>query len=103
MQAGSGLLIIESTAISKEGMISKKDLSLRNEKNFKEFKSLFNYLKKISNTKIGINYHTLEERVLQNYHGKNQIIHFLQKMDGKLLRPVKLNVINIGLILERPL
>ncbi len=54
MQAGSGLLIIESTAISKEGMISKKDLSLRNEKNFKEFKSLFNYLKKISNTKIGI-------------------------------------------------
>ena len=37
MQAGSGLLIIESTAISKEGMISKKDLSLRNEKNFKEF------------------------------------------------------------------
>ena len=54
MQAGSGLLMIESTAVSKEGMISKKDLSLRNQKNFIEFKRLFKYLKKISNTKIGI-------------------------------------------------
>lgn len=54
MQAGSGLLIIESTAISKEGMISKKDLSLYNKKNFTEFKKLFDYLRKISDTKIGI-------------------------------------------------
>ena len=46
MQAGSGLLMIESTAVSKEGMISKKDLSLRNQKNFIEFKRLFKYLKK---------------------------------------------------------
>ena len=54
MQAGSGLLMIESTAVSKAGMISKKDLTLRNQKNFREFKILFNHLKKISNTKIGI-------------------------------------------------
>ncbi len=54
MQAGSGLLMIESTAVSKEGMISKKDLSLRNQRNFIEFKRLFKYLKKISSTKIGI-------------------------------------------------
>lgn len=54
MQAGSGLLMIESTAVSKEGMISKKDLSLRNQRNFIEFKRLINYLKKISSTKIGI-------------------------------------------------
>ena len=47
MQAGSGLLMIESTAVSKEGMISKKDLSLRNQRNFIEFKRLFKYLKKI--------------------------------------------------------
>ena len=54
MQAGSGLLIIESTAISKEGMISKKDLSLCNKKNFIEFKKLIEYLRKISDTKIGV-------------------------------------------------
>jgi len=54
MQAGSGLLIIESTAVSKEGMISKKDLSLYNKKNFTEFKKLFNHLRNISDTKIGI-------------------------------------------------
>ena len=54
MQAGSGLLMIESTAVSKEGMISKKDLSLRNQRNFIEFRRLINCLKKISSTKIGI-------------------------------------------------
>jgi len=54
MQAGSGLLIIESTAVSKEGMISNKDLSLRNKRNLNEFKKLFSHLKSISNTKIGI-------------------------------------------------
>jgi 2,4-dienoyl-CoA reductase-like NADH-dependent reductase (Old Yellow Enzyme family) len=54
MQAGSGLLIIESTAISKEGMISKNDLSLYNKKNFTELKKLYNYLRNISDTKIGI-------------------------------------------------
>ena len=46
MQAGSGLLIIESTAVSKEGMISKKDLSLCNKKNFLEFKKLFRLFEK---------------------------------------------------------
>ena len=54
MQSGSGLLIIESTAVSKKGMISKKDLSLCSKKNFIEFKKLFKFLKKISKTKIGI-------------------------------------------------
>mgnify|MGYP001170732843 CR=1 FL=1 len=54
MQAGSGLLMIESTAVSKEGMISKKDLALKDKKNFIAFKNLFNHLKKISETKIGI-------------------------------------------------
>ena len=54
MQAGSGLLIIESTAISKEGMISKNDLSLYSKKNFTELKKLYNYLRNISDTKIGI-------------------------------------------------
>ena len=103
MQAGSGLLIIESTAISKEGMISKKDLSLRNEKNFKEFKSLFNYLKKISNTKIGIQLSHSGRKGSSELPWKKSNYPLLQKMDGKLLRPVKLNVINIGLILERPL
>ena len=54
MKAGAGLLMIESTAVSKEGMISKKDLSLRNHKNFLEFKKLIKFLKRISKTKIGI-------------------------------------------------
>ena len=39
MQAGSGLLIIESTSVSKEGMISNKDLSLCNKKNFLNLKN----------------------------------------------------------------
>ncbi len=54
MKAGAGLLLIESTAVSKNGRISKKDLTLCNNSNFKNFKKLINYLKKISNTKIGI-------------------------------------------------
>jgi len=54
MKAGAGLLMIESTATSKIGMISQKDLSLRNQENFLNFKKLVKYLKKISNTRIGI-------------------------------------------------
>ena len=38
----------------KEGMISLKDLSLTNQKNYKEFKKLIKYLRSISDTKIGI-------------------------------------------------
>ena len=54
MEAGCGLLILESTAVSKKGMISKNDLSLINKKNYIKFKKLINYLRTISDTKIGI-------------------------------------------------
>ena len=67
MEAGAGLLILESTAISKRGMISLKDLSLTNQKNYKEFKKLIKYLRSISDTKIGIQFLTFIEKVHQNY------------------------------------
>ena len=54
MEAGAGMLILESTAVSKKGMISLNDLSLINKKNFLKLNKLFKYLKTISNTKIGI-------------------------------------------------
>lgn len=52
MQAGAGMMMIESTAVSKSGMITERDLVLNN--NFAEFKKLIKNLKKISNTKIGL-------------------------------------------------
>ena len=54
MKLGAGLMIIESTAVSKNGRISKNDLTLENKKNFTELKKLTRFLKKISSTKIGI-------------------------------------------------
>ena len=54
MKLGAGLMIIESTAVSKRGKISKNDLTLENKKNFIEFKKLTHFLRKISSTKIGI-------------------------------------------------
>ncbi len=54
MKLGAGLMIIESTAVSKRGKISKNDLTLENKKNFTEFKKLIHFLRKISSTKIGI-------------------------------------------------
>ena len=36
MQAGAGMMMIESTAVSKSGMITERDLVLNN--NFAEFK-----------------------------------------------------------------
>ena len=54
MEAGAGLLVLESTAVSKKGKISIKDLSLSSKKNYTELKKLINYLRTISDTKIGI-------------------------------------------------
>ena len=54
MQVGAGIMMIESTAVSKSGMITEKDLALKNKNNFKKFRDLIKSLKKISNTKIGL-------------------------------------------------
>lgn len=54
MDAGAGLLLLESTSVSKQGMISKNDLSLCNHNNYKNLKKLYNFLKKRSKTKIGL-------------------------------------------------
>lgn len=54
VNSGAGLVMIESTAVSKNGMISNKDLTLSNKKNEKEFKKLVKFLKKNSNTKLGL-------------------------------------------------
>ena len=54
MLSGSSIVIIESTAVSKNGMISKKDLCIENEYQKKKLKNLVNHLKKIKNIPIGI-------------------------------------------------
>ena len=53
-QSGAGLLMLESTAVSMEGRISKKDLTLFNNNNFKEFSKLRKHLKSISDIPVGI-------------------------------------------------
>jgi len=51
---GAGLLMIESTAVSRLGRITKKDLQLTNYSQQKSFSKLLNNIKKKSDTKIGI-------------------------------------------------
>ena len=53
-QSGAGLLMLESTAVSKQGRITKKDLSIINDKNQQSLKKLISYLKSISNIAIGL-------------------------------------------------
>mgnify|MGYP003695107007 FL=1 len=52
--SGAGLLMLESTAVSKNGRISNKDLCIETEEQKNEFKKLVSNLKKINNTPIGI-------------------------------------------------
>ncbi len=52
--SGAGMLILESTAVSKEGMITAKDLRLDSEKNKKEFKKILKFIKSISSMPLGI-------------------------------------------------
>jgi len=52
--SGAGLLMIESTAVSKNGRISMKDLCIETSKQKNEFKKLIDYLKKIDDLPIGI-------------------------------------------------
>ncbi len=52
--SGAGMLILESTAISKEGMITSKDLRLESDNNKKEFKKILKFIRSISNIPIGI-------------------------------------------------
>ena len=52
--SGASTLMLESTAVSSEGRISTKDLTLKNKVNEKKFKKIINLLKKFSDIKIGI-------------------------------------------------
>ncbi len=52
--SGAGLVMIESTAISKNGKISSKDLCLSNKTQEKNLKKLKIFLNEISDTPIGI-------------------------------------------------
>ena len=50
--SGASMLIIESTAVSNIGRITKKDLSLHNNLQERNFKKLINFLKSIKNIPI---------------------------------------------------
>ena len=52
--SGAGMLMIESTAVNKTGMITHKDLALHNKTQEKSFRELLSYLNKISDIPIGI-------------------------------------------------
>jgi len=52
--SGAGLVMFESTAVTKNGRISNKDLCIETKKQKNEFKKLTHYLKKINKTPIGI-------------------------------------------------
>lgn len=52
--SGAGMLMVESTSVSKEGMITYKDLALYNHSQEKNFLNIFKYIKKLSNIPVGI-------------------------------------------------
>ena len=52
--SNAGLLMIESTAISKNGRITEKDLCLYTDTHQKNLKKLINEIKKFSDIKLGI-------------------------------------------------
>lgn len=52
IETGAGSLVVESTAVSSEGRITKKDLCLFNKYHLKEHKKLIRYLKSIKNIPI---------------------------------------------------
>lgn len=54
MLSGAGLLVLESTAVTKAGRITKKDLCIETKEQRNEFKKLVSHLKKINNKPIGI-------------------------------------------------
>lgn len=53
-QSGAGLLMLESTAINKQGRITTKDLSILNKKNENSLKQLVSYLNSVSDIAIGL-------------------------------------------------
>jgi len=53
-KTGASLLMLESTAVSKEAKISKKDLCIGNEENKKNLRKLIKFLRKQSKIKLGI-------------------------------------------------
>jgi 2,4-dienoyl-CoA reductase-like NADH-dependent reductase (Old Yellow Enzyme family) len=52
--SGAGMLTLESTAVSSDGRITTKDLSLASVDNLKTMQKLFSFLKSIRNMPIGI-------------------------------------------------
>ena len=54
VKSGASMVILESTAVNKEGRITKNDLCLYNEEHKKSFKKLILFLKSIKNIPIFI-------------------------------------------------
>lgn len=54
VRTGAGLLMLESTAVNKNGKITHSDLCLNNSKQEKKLKALISKLKKINHIPIGI-------------------------------------------------
>ena len=52
VESGAGSLTVESTAVSKQGRITRKDLCIYNQKHMRSHKKLLKYLKNIRNIPI---------------------------------------------------
>ena len=52
--SGAGMIMIEATAVSDQGRITLKDLTLKNEENENSFKKLINYIKSLSDVPLGL-------------------------------------------------
>ena len=67
MQVGAGMMMIESTAVSKSGMITEK-ICTKNNNNFKKFRDLIRSLKKYK-YKIGLQISHAGRKDLRKFHG----------------------------------
>ena len=73
----AGLVILESTAVSKEGRITKKDLILSNNIEAKKMSRLIKFIKKDSSSKFGIQI---------SHSGRKGSVNFNLHLGGNLYR-----------------
>ena len=95
IDSGASILVLESTAVSREGRITVKDLCLYNNEQKESFKKLIKFLKSIKNIPIFIQLSHSGKKDLPKYHGLN-LISLYTKINGKQYRLLQLKKTKIG-------
>ena len=96
IETGAGSLVIESTAISREGRITNKDLCLFNKKQMKEHSKLLDYLKKINNIPIILQISHSGRKGSAEVPFIKKIHHSTINQNGKHMHPQLYDVKKIG-------